>query len=248
MNIPTSPVRSGLLFSSLAAAMATGCYGMVGALPNQCSTEDDCPGDPSPMSDSSAPAGSGATAVSGGSGMAAQDPVYRIKSTYSEGSTPFYLADCVQAGTLARLNETDHITANDFLFHIKPGLANPDDPGLVSFESVSNPGSYLRIDSANLTSATRAITTGAYSWDTDSSYDHLTWLDAFTDTPAFRTDATFTMTAALNGDATMVSLQWYNDNARYLRHDHYHVFALAPATDQEKIDSSFVFEVQPANR
>ena len=249
MNIPTSALRSGLLFAGLATAMATGCYGIVGAQPNPCSTDDDCSGDSSPTSDSSESHGLGATSGSGGSAAAAPEAIYRVKSTYSEGSSnPFYLADCVQAGTLARLTETDHVTANDFLFHIKPGLANPGDPGLVSFESVSNPGYYLRIDSANLTSATRAVITGAYAWDIPSSYDHLTWLDAFTDTTAFKTDATFTMTAALNGDATMVSLQWYNDHARYLRHASYHVFALAPATDQEKIDSSFVFEAQPVNR
>jgi hypothetical protein len=77
------------------------------------------------------------------------------------------------------------------------------------------------------------------------TYDHLTWFDPVTDTTAFKTDATFKKTAALNGDASMVSLQWSNDNTRYLRHMNYHVFALPSATDQENIDSSFTFEPQP---
>jgi Alpha-L-arabinofuranosidase B (ABFB) domain len=189
--------------------------------------------------------GSSGTGGSVGTGINASVAVYRVKTTYSESSIPFYVVDCVQAGTITRLNETDHITPSDFLFHITPGLANPSDPSLVSFESVSNPGSYLRIDSANLTSATRAVTTGAYTWDMNFAYDHLTWFDAFADTTAFKTDATFKKTASLNGDTTMVSMQWYSDSTRYLRHMNYHVFALLPATAQDNIDSSFTFEVQP---
>ena len=191
------------------------------------------------------PGGPWAPADSDGANNVAPETIYRLRTTYLEGTVPFYLTDCMQAGTITRLTETDHIAPSDFLFHVKPGLANPNDPSLVSFESVSRPGQFLRIDSANLTSATRAVATGAYAWDLNPTYDHLTWFDAFADTTGFKADATFKMTAALNGDATLVSFQWYNDQTRYLRHQSYHVFALPPTTDQENNDSSFAFEVQP---
>jgi Alpha-L-arabinofuranosidase B (ABFB) domain len=173
---------------------------------------------------------------------------YRIKTTYSEETVPFYAVDCVQAGTITRLNETDHVTPADFLIHMRPGLADPNDPTLVSFESDSNPGYYLRIDSANPSSEQRSVlpNAGAYAWALNRSgqtYDHLTWFDLFADTTAFRNDATFKKTAALNGDATMSSLQWYNDSTRYLRHADYHLFALPSENDQQNTDSSFTFEV-----
>jgi hypothetical protein len=238
---------------------------MVQAIPAQCETNADCTrqGGAFARSTCSAercvppPSGSGGSGASDSmagwigsrssdAGREAEpDAIYRVKTTYLEGAVAFYLVDSARAGTLARLTETDHVTPGDFLFHVTPGLANPSDPSLVSFESVSSPGYYLRIDSANLTSATRAVTAGAYAWDMNFDYDHVTWFDAFANTAAFKADATFTMTAALNGDATLVSFQWYNDKARYLRHQRYHVFALPPATDQENIDSSFAFEVQP---
>jgi hypothetical protein len=168
---------------------------------------------------------------------------YRMKTAYSEDSVPFYVVDCVQAGTITRLNETDHITPADFFFHMRPGLANPSDSSLVSFESDTNPGYYLRVDVS--TNATRSVTTGAYKWALDAltSYDHMTWFDPFADTTAFKDDATFKKTEALNGDATMSSLQWYNDSTLYLRHAHYHVFALTSTSEQEHTDASFTFEV-----
>jgi hypothetical protein len=236
------------LLATVATAMTIGCTGIVedGV---QCSTNADCTGrgeDDSGGSHSTGGLG-GPTGPGGSDGASnvAPETIYRLRTTYLEGAVPFYLTDCMQAGTITRLTETDHIAPSDFLFHVKPGLANPNDPSLVSFESVSRPGQFLRIDSANLTSATRAVATGAYSWDLNTTYDHLTWFDAFADTTGFKTDATFRMTAALNGDATLVSFQWYNDNTRYLRHQSYHVFALPPTTAQENNDSSFAFEVQP---
>jgi hypothetical protein len=265
--------RSGalplFLLATLATTMTIGCTGIVGdGVP--CSTNADCTGRgeelansvcsdevcslPEPTSDpggsrsTGGPRGAFGTGGPDGANNVTPETIYRLKTTYVEGSLPFYLADCVGAGTITRLTETDHIAPSDFLFHVKPGLANPNDPSLVSFESISRPGYFLRIDSANLTSATRAVATGAYAWDMNPTYDHLTWFDALADTTGFKADATFRMTAALNGAATLVSFQWYNDDSRYLRHQSYHLFALPPTTDQEKNDSSFAFEVQPDGR
>lgn len=172
---------------------------------------------------------------------------YRLRTTYSEGGVPFYAAHSHYHGMITTLaDRANGQLADDFLWRVAPGLANPSDPSLVSFESVSWPGYYLRIDSANpnrYPSCSEASNrANALCWVPAADRHHLTWVDAYQNSTAFKSDATFRRVPALNGNASMVSLQWYQDSTRYLRHLDYQLFG-APASDStQKNDASFAIE------
>ena len=174
----------------------------------------------------------------------------RIKTTYSEGGTPFYVAHAWFHGMITTLNDTNNgQLPADFKWKAVPGLANPGDPNLVSFEASGFAGRYLRIDSANPTrwpsgnSATQANRGYGLDWIAMADRKNLTWVDPFVDNATFKSDATFRKVAALNGDANMVSLQWYGNSALYLRHMAYQLLGLpSTGTTQQKIDASFTLE------
>ena len=75
---------------------------------------------------------------------------HRLRTTYREGGVPFYVANSWFHGMITpESDRSNNQLANDFLWKIVPGLADPSDPSLVSLESVEHPGQYLRIDSQN---------------------------------------------------------------------------------------------------
>jgi hypothetical protein len=172
---------------------------------------------------------------------------HHLRSTYSEGGAPFYVAHSWFHGLITPLDDRSRgQIAEDFLWKVVPGLADPGDPALVSFEAVGYPGRYLRVDSASPgrypscdEPSNRAW---ALCWVAEADRHHLLWLDAFADTTAFRADATFRRVPALNGDAAMISLQWYADPSRYLRHMAYQLFATAITGAVEQNDASFALE------
>jgi len=171
----------------------------------------------------------------------------RLRSTYSENTVPFYVAHSWFHGLITPLADRERgQLADDFLWKVVPGLADPSDPDLVSFEAVGYPGRYLRIDSANparYPSCDEASNRSwALCWVAEADRHHLLWLDAYTDTATFRGDASFRRVPALNGDASMISLQWYPDASRYLRHMAYQVFATPISGDSQQNDASFVLE------
>ncbi|MEO5795968.1 MAG: AbfB domain-containing protein [Rhodoferax sp.] len=176
----------------------------------------------------------------------------RIKTTYSEGGTPFYAAHAWFHGIITTLNDTNNgQLPADFKWRAAPGLADPSDPNLVSFEATGFPGRYLRIDSANPTrwptgsSLTQANRGYGLGWIATADKHHLTWVDPLEDSTTFKSDATFRKVPALNGDASMVSLQWYGDTTLYLRHMAYQLMGLpSTANVQQKIDASFTLETQ----
>lgn len=165
---------------------------------------------------------------------------YHIRTAYVE-QAPFYVAHSYYHAMITAVEDraSSQVPA-DFEWRVVPGLANPDDPTLVSFEAMGFPGRYLHIDSANPTRyppeaepANRAY--GLWQTLTEER-SHLVWIDPFTDVPAFRSDATFRIVPARNGDATMVSLQWYTDTTRYLQHENYQIYA--PVLDGAALDDS----------
>lgn len=172
---------------------------------------------------------------------------HHLRSTYSEGGAPFYVAHSWFHGLITPLDDrTRGQVAEDFLWKVVPGLADPGDPALVSFEAVGYPGRYLRVDSASPgrypscdEPSNRAW---GLCWIAEADRHHLLWLDAFADTAAFRGDATFRRVPALNGDAAMISLQWYADPSRYLRHAAYQLFATPISGAVQQNDASFALE------
>lgn len=172
---------------------------------------------------------------------------HRLRTSYSEGGVPFYVAHSWYHGLITP--ESDRSRGqlqDDFLWKVVPGLADPSDPSLVSFESIDFPGRYLRIDSKNpwrYPACNEGSNRGwALCWLAPADRHHLTWVDASVDTPTFRGDVTFRRTAAQNGDPSMVSLQWYSDPSRYLRHMVYQLFATPLADAGQRNDASFVIE------
>ncbi|MCZ8520172.1 MULTISPECIES: glycoside hydrolase family 43 protein [Paenibacillus] len=99
----------------------------------------------------------------------------------------------------------------DAQYRIVPGLADPEG---VSFESVNQPGSYLR------------------------HYNYEMKLAQADGSAAFKGDATFTMTAGL-ADGSKVSLRSYNYPERYIRHYNYALVLQPAATDTDKADATF---------
>lgn len=68
------------------------------------------------------------------------------------------------------------------------------------------------------------------------------WADPYQNTTTFKADATFRRVPALNGNISMISLQWYQDSTRYLRHMDYQVFGMTARDATQKNDASFVIE------
>jgi hypothetical protein len=172
---------------------------------------------------------------------------HQLRSTYSEGGAPFYVAHSWFHGLITPLDDRARgQLAEDFLWKVVPGLADPGDPALVSFEAVGYPGRYLSIDSANpgrYPSCDEPSNRGwGLCWLGPADRHHLAWLDTVADTATSRGDATFRRMRALNGDAAMISLQWYPDPSRYLRHAAYQLFATPIAGAVEQNDASFVLE------
>ena len=170
---------------------------------------------------------------------------YRLRTTYSEGGVPFYVAHSWSHGIITTLaDRAKGQLPDDFWWKMVPGLADPTDPDLVSFQSIGQ--SYLRIDSADPTrypSCSEASNRGdALCWAAIGDRNHLMWVDPYQDTTVFKADATFRRVPALNGDASMVSLQWYQDSTRYLRHMNYQVFATPISGSTQQTDASFVIE------
>jgi alpha-L-arabinofuranosidase B-like protein len=170
-----------------------------------------------------------------------------LRTTYSEGGGPFYVAHSWFHSMITTLDDRERgQLADDFLWKVVPGLADPADPELVSFEAVGYPGRYLRIDSANPARYPSCDEPSNRSWGlcwvASESRHHLGWVDAHEETATFEGDATFRRTPALNGDASMISLQWYVDPTRYLRHVAYQVFATPISGSVEQNDASFVLE------
>lgn len=173
---------------------------------------------------------------------------YRVRTTYSESSVPFYVAHSWGHGMITpAADRSNGQLADDFLWKVVPGLADPTDPDLVSFESIGLAGpSYLRIDSASPTrypSCSEASNRGgALCWVASADRNHLVWVDPYEDTTTFKSDATFRRVPALNGDTSMVSLQWIQEPTRYLRHMAYQLFATPISGSTQQNDASFVIE------
>jgi hypothetical protein len=173
---------------------------------------------------------------------------HRVRTTYSESNAPFYLAHSWYHGIITTLSDrSSGQLPDDFLWNVVPGLADPTDPDLVSFVAIGLSGQhYLRIDSANpgrYPSCSEASNRGnALCWVASAEQNHLMWVDPYQATTTFEADATFRRVPALNGDASMVSLQWAQDPTRYLRHMAYQVFATPISGRTQQIDASFVIE------
>jgi GH43 family beta-xylosidase len=172
---------------------------------------------------------------------------YQIRTTHM-GDAPLYVAHSYYHAMITDLDDrANNQVPADFQWRVVPGLANPDDPTLVSFESVGFGGRYLHVDSANSTRyppQNEASNRADGLWQTPSKErSHLLWIDVFTDTTTFRRDATFRIVPALNGDPTLVSLQWYSDPTRYLRHLNYQIYAhVLDGTAIESSEASFALE------
>ncbi|WP_437693043.1 family 43 glycosylhydrolase [Sorangium sp. So ce176] len=172
---------------------------------------------------------------------------YQLRTTHTEGA-PFYVAHSYYHAMITNLDDrANNQVPADFQWKVVPGLANPDDPTLVSFASVSFGDRYLHVDSASSTRYPMQNETSNRAgglWQTPpEERSHLLWIDVFTDTTTFRRDATFRIVPALNGDPTMVSLQWYSDETRYLRHLNYQIHAhVLDGTAATSSGASFALE------
>ncbi len=183
--------------------------------------------------------------------LKAQYRVTLLKTSYSEGGVPFYLAHSWSHGMITTLGDRSNgQLSGDFVWRAVPGLVNPADASLVSFESVTYPGHFLRIDSANPirwptgSSASAANRGYGLDWFAAAEKTDLLWLDASDGSAVFKGDATFRRVPGLNGSTGMVSLQWYADSTRYLRHANYQVLATPTVDAQQQTDASFTLEVQ----
>lgn len=176
----------------------------------------------------------------------------RLRTTYGEGGNPFYVAHSYYRMMITNLaDRANGQEQNDFLWRMVPGLADPENPDLVSFEAVGWPGRYLRIDSQNPNRYPSCTTGtaegnrgfGACNYVDVSERNHLGWIDPIADSATFRSDATFERVPALNGNAAMVSFRWHGNATRYLRHIGYQVFAhTVDGTPVDNNDASFTIE------
>lgn len=183
--------------------------------------------------------------------LKARYKVSHIKTTYTESSVPFYVAHSWFHGMITNLSDTANGQLPvDFDWRPVAGLADPTDSSLVSFEAVGYPGYYLRIDSANPTrwpsgnAATQANRSVGLGWFAAADKKNLVWLDPYANTTVFKSDATFRKVAALNGNSSMTSFQWYGNSSLYLRHMNYQLLGAAVSTSQQKTDASFTLETQ----
>lgn len=170
----------------------------------------------------------------------------RLRTTYSEGGQPLYVAHWAFHALISYLADGNQVP-DDFRWRAVPGLADPTDPELVSFEATGFPGRFLRIDSANPTrypacpsGANRGVALCAVAV---ADRNHLAFVDALEDSATFRSDATFRRVPALNGNTSMTSLRWHADATRYLRHMSYQIFALGvDGSAAQNGDASFTLE------
>jgi hypothetical protein len=171
-----------------------------------------------------------------------------IRSTASNcDGNPCYFAHSWFHGIISHLTDrSDGQSGNDFYWHIVPGLADPSDPRLVSFEPVSLPGYYAHIDSQDPTRYPYCASAGNRAESLcdvpAADRNHVVWVDRYEDSDTYRADATFRLVSALNGDLSRVSFQWYRDSTRYLRPTAFQMFVHAASTEQDRIDSSFSVE------
>lgn len=170
----------------------------------------------------------------------------RIRSTYSESGNAFYVAHSYFHALIARLGEPS-LSTGDNAWHIVQGLSDASDTSLVSFVPAAYPGRYLRIDSANPTRYPPCGEGSTYGWALcnvpAAQRVDLGWVDAFVESPTFRSDATFKRVPALNGNAAMVSFQWVGDPTRYLRHNNYQLLAATvDGSATQNNDASFTIE------
>jgi hypothetical protein len=170
-----------------------------------------------------------------------------LRTTYSESGAPFYVAHSWYHGIITTLDDRGRgQLADDFAWRVVPGLADPSDPELVSFEPIGFPGRYLRVDStrpSRYPSCSEGSNRGwALCWVGAGERNHLTWVDADDGSATFRSDATFRRVPALNGNPLMVSLAWHTDPSRYLRHIAYQMFATPISGTVQQNDASFVIE------
>jgi hypothetical protein len=170
----------------------------------------------------------------------------RIRSTYSEGGQPFYVAHSWYHGVIARKNEPS-LASGDFEWRVVPGLSNPSDASLVTLVPASFPARALRIDSANESRYPPCGEASTYGWALCNvpagQRHHLGWVDTQSAAPGFAADATFRIVPALNGNPSMVSLQWVPEPTRYLRHVSYQLFAATfDGSPTQANDASFTLE------
>jgi hypothetical protein len=176
-------------------------------------------------------------------------PEVRLKSTHTVSGTAHYMAHSWFHAMLTFLGDTaGNQLGQDFLWKVVPGLADPSDATLVSFEAVALPGHFLRIDSGNPTrypscseGSNRIFEACNYVADADRY--HLAWIDPYADNATFRRDATFRKVPALNGDAAMASFAWQVDPTRHLRHLGYQIVAhLVGSASEDRAAASFTVE------
>jgi hypothetical protein len=176
-------------------------------------------------------------------------PEVRLETTYAPGGVAHYVAHSWGHAMITFLGDTNAGQLNqDFLWKVVPGLADPNDPTLVSLEAVVLPDHFLRIDSADPTryppcseASNRIFEACSYVAETDRN--DLAWIDPYVDSDTFRNDATFRKVSALNGDASMVSFVWLGDATRYLRHLGFQIVAHPVGADaDEAASASFTVE------
>jgi hypothetical protein len=133
--------------------------------------------------------------------------------------------------TLAPLGvEEQGIAADDYTWRLAPGLADPTDPNLISFESATRPGFYWRVRSESFEDWPDE--TGPFYRDEDfaagstTRHNHLVFMDRIqADDSSFANDATFRRVPATNGDDTMSSFQWYVDPTLHVGYFEGHLVA-----------------------
>ncbi len=173
---------------------------------------------------------------------------YNLRTTLNAEGVPFYLAHSFYHAMITFLSDrTDYQKPGDFEWRIVPGLANPNDPSLVSLISPSFPGRYLRIDSNDSNRYPNKGEASNYNTEAfltpENERNHLGWLDEYKDTDTFKKDATFRIVPARNGDLTMVSFQWYQNSLRYLGHKNFQIHALVlDGSKEQNASASFALE------
>jgi hypothetical protein len=196
---------------------------------------------------------------------------FRIKTTYVPNGQSTYLAHAryyveddlgdPAYHAVVTTSDDESLEASDFKWYIVPGLVQEDtDTNLVSLVPVSMTDRYLRFDSdkpdrwpsCNEESTTEGrcdtgTSTGCLCvwWDglhLEENRRYLGWLDAFEDSTTYRSDATFHLVPALNGETDLVSLRWH-DSSQHVRHASYQVVAWEIAS--EAIEQASLELVQP---
>lgn len=171
----------------------------------------------------------------------------RIRTTLVVNGSPQYVLH-EHHNVVGPLGLTEHgIRPDDYLWRIRPGLANPDDDSLVSIESATRPGMFWRVRSANPDQWPPA-NGGHYR---DETFDdgttvrrnYLVYLDRYVEGDStFAADATFRRVPAANGNSAMTSFRWYPDVSRYVGVFEYHLVAQERAVHGSDDLISFAIE------